>query len=185
MQLNIKAAYQFDLDGYLIGKVNAIESPKEPGNFVLPSGGKFLEPPPNYDINECLFHDGTGWIIKSDFSGKPYYHRKDRSVRYFTKGQELDGNYTPIKPLENEYFQKFTSTWEIDEDAKLENNKSIKRSLRNSLLSETDKYLLPDSPIDTAAKEKYKDYRQYLRDYTEKDNWYLSDPLTLKIWLET
>ncbi|WP_411821204.1 phage tail assembly chaperone [Leptospira sp. 'Mane'] len=182
MQLNTKSAYQFDLDGFLVGKVNAIESPKEPGNYVLPNGARFLEPPPDFNTNECLFHDGIVWMIKPDFSGKPYYHRKDRSVKYFVKGEELDGNYTSIEPLQNERFQKFTSTWVIDEDAKAENQKSILRSVRNSLLLETDKYILPDYPLDASIKEKYLEYRQYLRSYTETDNWHLSDPISFEAW---
>ncbi|TGN20810.1 phage tail assembly chaperone [Leptospira idonii] len=183
MQSNTKPAYQFDLNGVFIGRVDAIESPKEPGNFVLPNGAKFLEPPPDIEINECLFHDGSHWIVKPDYSGKPYYHRKSRAVRYFMQGEELDGNYTALQPLENEHFQKFTNTWEIDEEAKSEHRKSIIRNIRNAFLSETDKYLLPDHPMESSIKEKYQEYRRYLRDYTKKDDWHLSEPMTFEKWM--
>tara|TARA_R100000353_G_scaffold132521_1_gene93969 strand:- start:279 stop:512 length:234 start_codon:yes stop_codon:yes gene_type:complete len=41
------------------------------------------------------------------------------------------------------------------------------RSLRNSLLVESDKYLLPDFPISESKKEEWKTYRQALRELPE------------------
>lgn len=34
---------------------------------------------------------------------------------------------------------------------------------RDKILAATDKFMLPDFPIDTKLRSKYKDYRQYLR----------------------
>ena len=38
------------------------------------------------------------------------------------------------------------------------------RQRRNLLQKETDKYMLPDYPVTTEMKEKYANYRQFLRD---------------------
>ena len=43
------------------------------------------------------------------------------------------------------------------------------RKMRNDLLQETDKYLLPDFPISTENLEIVKEYRQALRDFTNND----------------
>lgn len=43
------------------------------------------------------------------------------------------------------------------------------RKMRNDLLQETDKYLLPDFPISPENLEIVKEYRQALRDFTKND----------------
>lgn len=48
---------------------------------------------------------------------------------------------------------------------------AIKRNERDSLLSKTDKYLLPDFPIDEEKLNKIKAYRQYLRDLPQDENF--------------
>ena len=48
---------------------------------------------------------------------------------------------------------------------------AIKRNERDSLLSETDKYLLPDFPISDEKLNKVKAYRQYLRDLPQNENF--------------
>jgi len=43
------------------------------------------------------------------------------------------------------------------------------RKIRNDLLNETDKYLLPDFPITPEQLIIIKEYRQSLRDFTKND----------------
>lgn len=57
------------------------------------------------------------------------------------------------------------------------------RAMRNSLLDDSDKYFMPDFPIDMAGRESYKLYRQYLRDYTQSPDWWESEPLKYEDWL--
>lgn len=52
------------------------------------------------------------------------------------------------------------------------------RFIRNKYLSETDKVILIDYPIDEKDKALCLEYRQYLRDYTKEDNWFEKNPLT-------
>lgn len=48
---------------------------------------------------------------------------------------------------------------------------AIKRNERDSLLSNTDKYLLPDFPINDEKLNKIKAYRQYLRNLPQNENF--------------
>ena len=57
------------------------------------------------------------------------------------------------------------------------------RTIRNSYLEETDKYVsIPDFPISEEEKENYKTYRVYLRNYTEQEDWWEEKPLTYEDW---
>lgn len=58
------------------------------------------------------------------------------------------------------------------------------RNVRDTLLQDTDVFMLPDYPITDTERELYKSYRSYLRDYTQTENWYLSNPLTFEEWQE-
>ena len=58
------------------------------------------------------------------------------------------------------------------------------RSIRNYLLNDTDKYVsVPDFPIDENTRNQCIEYRQYLRDYTKNENWWLSEPLVFDAWV--
>lgn len=58
------------------------------------------------------------------------------------------------------------------------------RAIRNAVLDATDKYVsVPDFPIDDDTRNQYIEYRQYLRDYTEIENWWLTNPLTFEEWV--
>lgn len=45
------------------------------------------------------------------------------------------------------------------------------REERDALLIETDKYMLQDFPITQEEKEKYKEYREYLRQIPQQNNF--------------
>ena len=60
-----------------------------------------------------------------------------------------------------------------EEYNKISNKISLKNK-RNSILGETDKYLLPDFPITPEQLEIVKIYRQALRDFTN-NNYIMPD----------
>lgn len=60
--------------------------------------------------------------------------------------------------------------------------KSRVREVRNHYLQEYDFTQLPDAPFTAEAKELYAGYRQYLRDYTNGENWWLQNPKTFEEW---
>lgn len=57
------------------------------------------------------------------------------------------------------------------EEQKLNELATAVRSKRNSLLAETDYFLMPDYPISKEYLEKVKEYRQQLRDITKQDEF--------------
>ena len=59
------------------------------------------------------------------------------------------------------------------------------RRIRNQYLEETDKYMILDYPISDDERLSYKNYREYLRDYTENDQWWESNPLVYEDWKAT
>jgi plasmid stabilization system protein ParE len=62
-----------------------------------------------------------------------------------------------------------------------EMKESVKR-IRNSYLQQTDFTQLPDAPFTSKEKAQYAEYRQYLRDYTKEENWWLQNPKTFEEW---
>ena len=56
------------------------------------------------------------------------------------------------------------------------------RDIRNNYLLETDYTQLIDAPLSLDEKEKYREYRQYLRDYTDAPEWWKNDPKTFEEW---
>lgn len=56
------------------------------------------------------------------------------------------------------------------------------RAIRNNYLQGTDFTQLEDAPFTEEEKAEYREYRQYLRDYTETTDWWLQYPLTFEEW---
>ena len=64
----------------------------------------------------------------------------------------------------------------------IEDKQSQVRAVRNRYLEQTDKVMLVDYPITDEERELYKQYREYLRIYTEANLWYESNPFTFDEW---
>ena len=61
-----------------------------------------------------------------------------------------------------------------------------KRAERNAILDTTDKFTsIPDYPITNEKREKYKKYRQYLRDIPQQDDFPNIEILSFEDWLLT
>ena len=56
------------------------------------------------------------------------------------------------------------------------------RAVRDSYLQATDFTQLPDAPFTTEEKALYAEYREYLRNYTQKENWWLENPMDFNSW---
>ena len=67
-------------------------------------------------------------------------------------------------------------------DEAIEQRKEQVRAVRNQYLEQTDKYMIADYPISDDERELYKQYREYLRDYTLSENWWEHSPKTLEEW---
>ena len=67
-------------------------------------------------------------------------------------------------------------------DEAVEQKKADVRAIRNQYLEQTDKYMITDYPITDDERELYKQYREYLRDYTLSENWWEHSPMTFEEW---
>ena len=63
-----------------------------------------------------------------------------------------------------------------------EEKKARVRQVRNQYLEQTDKFMITDYPITDEERELYKQYREYLRDYTLPENWWESEPQKFEEW---
>ena len=109
---------------------------------------------------------------------KPYNY-KDRA-KFVSKW----GNYE-IRETDNE-LQVWGMTQEEQEELAIVSAKIAVRSVRNEYLEDTDKFVsVPDFPITEEEKNKYIEYRQYLRDYPESsEDWYKQNPKTFEEFKE-
>lgn len=57
----------------------------------------------------------------------------------------------------------------MDIEPNIEDIQKYNKNIRNQLLLETDKYVLPDFPITPEQLEIVKEYRQALRDFTNNN----------------
>ena len=118
----------------------------------------------NSDTNsEQLLRDGYLTFIDSDDPGelknpqKRYKIENNKIIAYFVEGEDPS-------PTEEEMKEQV-------------------RAVRNSYLSYWDFTQLDDAPFTEEEKAFYREYRQYLRDYTEQENWWLQNPDNYETWL--
>jgi len=76
------------------------------------------------------------------------------------------------------YLKDYVPTRPIDEI------KEEVRAIRDKYLLKTDFTQLADAPFTKAEKQKYAEYREYLRNYPETENWWENNPLTFEEWLQ-
>lgn len=105
------------------------------------------------------FEDAKHWCQHNNAELIELMSRRDLPKRYF----QITKNPEPTLPSEDEL-------------------KAQVRAVRDSYLQETDFTQLPDAPFTTEEKAVYADYRQYLRDYTETEDWWKQDPKTFDEW---
>jgi len=86
------------------------------------------------------------------------------------RGSDYTKNYTEKTPVvENGLYVRVWEEQDASEQEiaeRLESQWSYVRSKRNKLLQGSDWTQLPDSPLDTAARNAWAEYRQALRDIT-------------------
>lgn len=94
--------------------------------------------------------------------------------------------YQSIGMVEMEVEQSYDGFWYVKGHAP-EKPQSVMekevRVVRKSYLKETDTYMIADYPITDEERQAYKDYRSYLRDYTETEEWWLKNPMTFDEWI--
>ena len=88
-----------------------------------------------------------------------------------------------IKETDTE-LQAYGMTSEEQEELVIVSQKIAVRNVRNEYLEDTDKFVsIPDFPITEEERNKYIEYRQYLRDYPDVNkDWYNQNPKTFEDW---
>ena len=103
------------------------------------------------------FNEARRWAEQHNTTFEELIDRRDLPKRYFQIGEEHI-------PTEDEL-------------------KAQVRAVRNSYLSYWDFTQLDDAPFTEEEKAFYQEYRQYLRDYTEQENWWLQNPDDYGTWV--
>ena len=99
-----------------------------------------------------------------------------------------DEYYKEIGMTKMDVEEAYNSLWYVKGYAPVEPEptedemKNHVRSVRNAYLQNKDFTQLPDAPFTAEEKALYVVYRQYLRDYTKGENWWLQNPKTFEEW---
>lgn len=99
-----------------------------------------------------------------------------------------DSYYQSIKMTLMDVEQAYNGQWYLVgyvPQEPIEDKQKEVRAIRNNYLSKYDFTQLVDAPFTEQEKEKYAQYRQYLRDYTNQENWWKQNPLTFEEWSAT
>ena len=113
-----------------------------------------------YDEN---FQDAKHWAQEHNTSYEELIDRReerdDKLYRYWQIGSEPQ----PYQPTEDELKEQV-------------------RMVRNMYLQQTDFTQLSDAPFTVEEKAEYAAYREYLREYTDGEEWWLQNPKTFDEW---
>lgn len=134
----------------------------------------------NYNYEQVIeYYDGTldenfnnarKWARNHNTTFEELIDRRDLPKRYFQIGPKPVQSTPSVPPPESK----------PTEDEKKVNM----RAIRDMMLQMTDYTQLIDAPFTEEEKASYREYRQYLRDYTEQPNWWEQDPKTYDEWKE-
>jgi hypothetical protein len=98
------------------------------------------------------------------------------------------GFYQSIGMTEQDVEQAWNGSWYLTgyaPEKPVEVKQGEVRAIRNRYLEATDKYMIIDFPITEEERQSYKEYRQYLRDFTNQENWWEQNPKTFDEWNQT
>ena len=99
--------------------------------------------------------------------------------------------YASIGMEEMEVEQAYDGQWYLQgyaPEKPIEKLQAEVRAVRNQYLEtyvDPKQLVMVWDSLSADDKKLYADYRQYLLDYTEQEDWYLQNPMTLDEWKET
>lgn len=137
--------------------------------WIVPADATLVAPP---DAKKGVAYvwNGTAWEEIEDNRGQEFWWKEGSYNEEPEIMNELGplpkGAVTTKPPKSKEYMEHET------------------RRRRNGLLKGTDKFMLMDFPISEAERQLYLAYREYLRNYTDSENWWEKEPLTFEEWNE-
>lgn len=109
--------------------------------------------------NDPHFNNAALWAISNNAKLTELIEKRKLPKRYF----KIVKNPEPTPPSEDELKAKV-------------------RAVRDSYLLATDYTQLPDAPFTPEQKAQYAEYREYLRNYTETEEWWLNNPMDFNSW---
>ncbi|NTV26676.1 MAG: hypothetical protein HGB01_10785 [Chlorobiaceae bacterium] len=131
-----------------------MESPLEPGNYLIPRNATSEHPPAAKNGYARVF-DGKSWTQVLDRRGVVYWLSHNESKIITELGQDIPSGAFTEQPAATEI--------EEAQEPSIEELSALVRKQRNVLLTASDWTQLPDVSVDAEA---WRVYRQALRDIT-------------------
>ena len=159
--------YEHDTKEY-IGAEDALLDPletKKQGKevYLIPANAVLDEPPAAVEGKAIVFADG--WQLVDDNRGKEAVNAaRGRFTVDYIGSREGDTVLTDETIAALEKGEKVIRDGEVV-DRPAEEKEAEARMQRNSLLADSDKYMISDFPATEEERAEYAAYRQYLRDY--------------------
>ena len=159
--------YEHDTKEY-IGAENALLDPLETIKqgkevYLIPANAVLDEPPAAVEGKAIVFADG--WQLVDDNRGKEAVNAaRGRFTVDYIGSREGDTVWTDETIAALETGEKVIRDGEVV-DRPAEEKEAEARVQRNSLLADSDKYMISDFPATEEERAEYAAYRQYLRDY--------------------
>ena len=159
--------FEHDTKEY-IGPEDALLDPletKKQGKevYLIPANAVLDEPPAAVEGKAIVFADG--WQLVDDNRGKEAVNAaRGRFTVDYIGSREGDTVLTDETIAALEKGEKVIRDGEVV-DRPAEEKEAEARMQRNSLLADSDKYMISDFPATEEERAEYAAYRQYLRDY--------------------
>ena len=159
--------YEHDTKEY-IGAEDALLDPLETIKqgkevYLIPANAVLDEPPAAVEGKAIVFADG--WQLVDDNRGKEAVNAaRGRFTVDYIGSREGDTVLTDETITALETGEKVIRDGEVV-DRPAEEKEAEARMQRNSLLADSDKYMISDFPATEEERAEYAAYRQYLRDY--------------------
>ena len=137
--------------------------------YLLPANGFFDRPPIAEGGKAVIFDDGWKQVV--DNRGKTAVNA-DRGIFEIDYLGEKEGDTIVTAEMQKGLDD---GTFVVEQGRIVEKPRQMKaaerRLERNMLIAATDKYMFADYPISEEEREKYRQYRQYLRDIPEQESF--------------
>ena len=176
--------YEHDTKEY-IGAEDALLDPletKKQGKevYLIPANAVLDEPPAAVEGKAIVFADG--WQLVDDNRGKEAVNAaRGRFTVDYIGSREGDTVLTDETIAALEKGEKVIRDGEVV-DRPAEEKEAEARMQRNSLLADSDKYMISDFPATEEERAEYAAYRQYLRDYPASADFPETAVMSFKEW---
>lgn len=106
-------AYKYDKTGEFLYEIQCQESPREPGQFLIPANATTVAPPEEQE-GKAIVWDGSAWKYVTDNRGKTMYSVTDSrqtSTMSNVLGEDVPDGWTLTPPPDAENKYTFVGEW--------------------------------------------------------------------------